>query len=74
MTVDPDTYIIERLGDCVLAPSQSTYFSYDEGSNDMVDTSVRESVERKQESASSTNVSTAFLMNRRSIPSRLFKS
>ena len=58
VTVDPDTYIIERLGDCVLAPSQSTYFSYDEGSNDMVDTSVRESVERKQESASSTTIDT----------------
>ena len=44
VTVDPDTYVIERLGDCVLAPSQSTYFSYDEGSNVMVDNSVRESV------------------------------
>lgn len=29
-TVDPDTFLIERLSDWVLNPSQGTYFSYEE--------------------------------------------
>lgn len=30
VTVDPDSYLIERLSDWVLNPSQGTYFSYEE--------------------------------------------
>ena len=37
VTVDPDSYMIERLADFVLNPSQGTYFSYDESDNDVVD-------------------------------------
>lgn len=44
MTVDPDTYQIERLADFVLNPSQGTYFSWDE-SEDKIDDVIRESNE-----------------------------
>jgi hypothetical protein len=33
-TVDPSTYIIERLSDWVLTPSQGTYFKYDSVKNE----------------------------------------
>lgn len=39
VTVDPDTYRIERLADWVLQPSQGTFFSYDESSDEVVDRS-----------------------------------
>ena len=42
VTVDPDTYTIERLSDWVLNPSQGTYFSYEE---DHIENRVRESSE-----------------------------
>lgn len=42
ITVDPDTYQIERLADWVLNPSQSTFFSWDE-SNNIEDRSIVES-------------------------------
>lgn len=45
VTVDPDTYMIERLADWVLNPSQGTYFSYDENNGDIKDRSIRESEE-----------------------------
>ena len=42
VTVDPDTYVIERLADWVLNPSQGTFFSYNEN-NEVEDRSMRES-------------------------------
>lgn len=42
VTVDPDTYRIERLADFVLTPSQSTYFSWDESSSNVVDSTREE--------------------------------
>ena len=47
VTVDPDTYQIERLADWVLNPSQQTFFSYDEGCNSIEDRSIREATEEK---------------------------
>lgn len=43
VTVDPDTYVIERLADWVLNPSQGTFFSYDESSDSITDKSLTES-------------------------------
>lgn len=43
VTVDPDTYTIERLADFVLNPSQGTFFSYDESDDNIEDSSIRES-------------------------------
>ena len=43
VTVDPDTYVIERLADWVLNPSQGTFFSYDESSDEVTDKSLNES-------------------------------
>ena len=34
VTVDPDSYMIERLSDWVLNPSQGTFFSFDENSEE----------------------------------------
>ena len=47
VTVDPDNYLIERLADWVLNPSQGTYFKYEKTTNGVVNAcdSVRESVE-----------------------------
>lgn len=45
-TVDPDSYMIERLSDWVLNPSQGTFFSYQEDTDDIVNkskTNIRES-------------------------------
>jgi len=39
VTVDPDTFMIERLADWVLNPSQGTYFSYDESSDEVINKS-----------------------------------
>jgi hypothetical protein len=47
VTVDPDSYQIERLADWVLNPSQQTFFSYDEGCNSIEDRSIREANEEK---------------------------
>ena len=47
VTVDPDSYQIERLADWVLNPSQMTFFSYDEGHNSIEDRSIREANEEK---------------------------
>lgn len=44
VTVDPETYQIERLADWVLNPSQGTFFSWDE-SEDRIDDVIRESSE-----------------------------
>ena len=46
VTVDPDTYQIERLADWVLNPSQGTFFSYDESNNNIEDRTIRESSDR----------------------------
>ena len=46
MTVDPDTYQIERLADFVLTPSQGTYFSWDESSNTIED-KIHESLDEE---------------------------
>lgn len=43
VTVDPDTYQIERLADWVLNPSQGTFFSYDESNGDIKDRTFTES-------------------------------
>lgn len=43
VTVDPDTYQIERLADWVLNPSQGTFFSYDESNGDIKDRTLTES-------------------------------
>ena len=45
VTVDPDTYQIERLADWVLNPSQGTFFSYDESNGDIKDRTLTESSE-----------------------------
>ena len=45
ITVDPSSYLIERLSDWVLNPSQGTFFSYEESDNSVVDSSIRESIE-----------------------------
>ena len=34
-TVDPESFLIERLSDWVLTPSQGTYFTYEETSNEV---------------------------------------
>lgn len=44
VTVDPSSYLIERLSDWVLNPSQGTFFSYEESDNSIVDSSIRESM------------------------------
>ena len=46
VTVDPDTYLIERLSDWVLNPSQGTYFTYDESDDGAKNASenIKESV------------------------------
>lgn len=44
VTVDPDTYQIERLADWVLNPSQGTFFSYDESNDGIEDRTIRESI------------------------------
>ena len=49
VTVDPDTYQIERLADWVLNPSQGTFFSYDESNNDIKDRTLTESAERDED-------------------------
>lgn len=43
VTVDPDTFQIERLADWVLNPSQGTFFAYDEAEDRVEDTSIKES-------------------------------
>ena len=48
MTVDPSSYLIERLSDWVLNPSQGTFFSYEESDDDVVNRSIRESEENKK--------------------------
>lgn len=48
VTVDPDTYMIERLADWVLSPSQGTFFSYDESSDEVVNRSLSESIDRHE--------------------------
>lgn len=45
-TVDPDTYVIERLADWVLTPSQSTYFGLED--SQVVDRSIYESKENTE--------------------------
>ena len=52
VTVDPNTYVIERLADWVLNPSQGTFFSYDENEDDIEDKSIRESEETALEERS----------------------
>lgn len=49
VTVDPDTYVIERLADWVLNPSQGTFFSYDENLGSIQDRSMRESDEDSED-------------------------
>ena len=44
VTVDPSSYLIERLSDWVLNPSQGTFFSYEESDDSIVDSSIRESM------------------------------
>lgn len=56
ITIDPNSYKIERLSDWVLTPSQGTYFSYDE--NSVVNSSnnkIRESINNKEESVFKEN-------------------
>lgn len=50
ITVDPDTFQIERLADWVLNPSQGTFFAYDESDDDIEDRSVHvhESVDNNE--------------------------
>lgn len=55
VTVDPDTYMIERLADWVLNPSQGTYFSYDENNDSIEDRSMRESVGLSDEDSNENN-------------------
>lgn len=45
VTVDPASYLIERLSDWVLNPSQGTFFSYEESDDNIVNKSIRESKE-----------------------------
>lgn len=52
VTVDPNTYVIERLADWVLNPSQGTFFSYDENEDSVEDKSIRESEEDSLEEKS----------------------
>lgn len=54
MTVDPDTYQIERLADFVLTPSQGTYFSWDESSNTIED-KIHESMDDEETSMYESN-------------------
>ena len=48
VTVDPSSYLIERLSDWVLNPSQGTFFSYEESDDNIVNKSIRESEENKK--------------------------
>lgn len=48
VTVDPDTYMIERLADFVLCPSQSTYFSWNESDDSIEDNTITESMNKKE--------------------------
>lgn len=48
VTVDPETFQIERLADWVLNPSQGTFFAYDESEDDITDRSIRESTENTE--------------------------
>ena len=48
VTVDPSSYLIERLSDWVLNPSQGTFFSYEESDDNVVNKSIRESEENKK--------------------------
>lgn len=56
VTVDPDTYQIERLADFVLCPSQGTYFSYDEDDDQIDDKSIKESLEAHRNIKETTTV------------------
>ena len=56
VTVDPDSYQIERLADWVLNPSQMTFFSYDEGHNSIEDRSIREANEEKTYNTMNENI------------------
>lgn len=56
ITVDPDSYQIERLADFVLNPSQGTFFSYDESDDYIKDNSIRESIKNTQESKFKENI------------------
>lgn len=47
VTVDPDSYQIERLADFVLNPSQSTFATWEEDNGGIVDHSIREAIEEK---------------------------
>ena len=47
VTVDPDSYQIERLADFVLNPSQSTFATWEEDNGGIVDRSIREANEEK---------------------------
>lgn len=58
-TVDPDTYVVERLADWILIASAGTYFTYDPNSdnpNHIVNASegIRESVESTENNNSSS--------------------
>ena len=55
VTVDPDTFQIERLADWVLNPSQGTFFAYDESDDNVEDKSFRESVSDDAVSVSMTD-------------------
>ena len=55
VTVDPDTFQIERLADWVLNPSQGTFFAYDESDDNIEDKSFRESVSDDAVSVSMTD-------------------
>lgn len=56
VTVDPDTYMIERLADWVLNPSQGTFFSYDENNDSIEDRSMRESIDDIDIKESNNNI------------------
>lgn len=55
-TVNPDTFVIERLADWVLNPSQGTFFSYDESEDDVSDLSIRESINNSIETMQENNI------------------
>ena len=57
VTVDPDSYMIERLSDWVLNPSQGTFFSYEECvSNDdkTTETTIKESFKESMNNKETT--------------------
>ncbi len=62
VTVDPDSFVIERLSDWVLNPSQGTFFSYDEDCDDMVNQSrQQESIEIKTDNMLTENIREKFV-------------